>query len=91
MKTKLAFVLLLVTMLFSSCSKEKTYSIQKTHSYDYFGSLIVYEYAEAGDCVKAFNTTIKAGRKDTFTANDRAVKVKLIIETYLDGYNKCTI
>ena len=82
MKQKLTFILLLmVTLILASCSKESqpsSYTITNQTGID--GTVFVHECTDAGETVFIQNATIKNGSSKTFTANDKAVKVKIYIE-----------
>lgn len=88
--------LLTLTLLFS-CEKaepakpDTTYTIKMamssvTSSYTIHYDLTAYEYNEAGEKVanNAMNMAVNGSTK-TFTANSRAVKVKLYIKMYSDN------
>ena len=96
MKKILFFMSALVAIL-SACSCEKlektkpaTYTVTMalstvSTSYTLYHDLTAYEYNEAGEIV-ANHSISKAvkGSSQTFTANSRAVKVKLYIKMYSD-------
>lgn len=98
MKRLLSFLLSLsIIMLMVSCEKaepakpDTTYTIMMamssvTSSSTVHYDLTAYEYNEAGEKVanNALNMAVNGSTK-TFTANSRAVKVKLYIKLYSDN------